>query len=99
IYVQDADALAVYSALMSSRFELGGGSDAGFLGGVPPRLAFVAAIEGHFAGVVSWERQRRLYPILAMATRAFSILQPPADLVAQLNDWRPAYVSTYPTML
>ncbi len=99
IYVQDADALALYSALMTSRFELGGDFGAGFFGAGPARLAFLAAIDGHFAGIVSWERQRRLYPAIAMATRAFSILQPLADLVAQLNDWRPAYVSSYPTMI
>lgn len=99
IYVQDADALAVYAALATSRFEFGSGFGAGYLGTNPSRFAFLAAIDGHFAGIVSWERQRRLYPAIAMATRAFSILQPLPDLVAQLNDWRPAYISTYPTML
>src|SRR5690606_26123283 len=51
------------------------------------------------AGIVSWERQRRLYPALALATRAFSILQPLSELVEQLNEWRPTYISSYPTML
>jgi len=99
IYVQDADALATYSALMTTRFELGGNFDTRSFGSGPLRLAFVAAIDGHFAGIVSWERQRRLYPAIALGSRAFSILQPLSDVVAQLNDWRPAYVSSYPTMI
>lgn len=94
VYVQDPDALAIYSALMTSRFEFGGEPGAG-----PGRLAFLAAVDGHFAGIVSWERQRRLYPAIALASRAFSILQPLPDLVAQLNDWRPDFISSYPTML
>jgi phenylacetate-CoA ligase len=100
IYVQDADALALYSALITTRFRATGekrrwitpASGAG-------RLAFIAALEGHFAGVVTWERQRRLHPALATRARAFSILQPLPELVAALNEWQPAFVSSYPTML
>lgn len=99
VYVQDAHALAVYAALATARFEFGSGLGAGLAGAGLSRFAFLAAIDGHFAGIVSWERQRRLYPAIAMATRAFSILQPMPDLVAQLNAWQPAYISTYPTMM
>lgn len=100
IYVQDPDALALYSALMTSRFEFGAAvADARQLAQGPAKLAFVAAIGGHFAGVVSWERQRRLHPAMASTARAFSILQPLPKLVAELNDWQPAFVATYPTML
>jgi phenylacetate-CoA ligase len=101
VYVQDAQALAVYAALVTSRFDFGDG--AGFPPIAPglglPRCAFIAAIDGHFAGIVSWERQRRLYPALGPVTRAFSILQPLRELVDQLNGWRPDFISTYPTML
>lgn len=99
IYVQDPQALAIYQALVTTRFDFG---DHDRLSGAVhgwPRCAFIAAIDGHFAGIVSWERQRRLYPALAPSTRAFSILQRPAELVAQLNGWQPDYISTYPTML
>ena len=100
IYVQDADALALYSALMTCRFDFGASiADPRLLATGPPRLAFVAAIEGHFAGVVSWERQRRLHPVIGASARAFSILQPLPELVAALNDWRPGFLASYPTML
>jgi phenylacetate-coenzyme A ligase PaaK-like adenylate-forming protein len=98
VYVQDPDAIAVYTALVTSRFELGGDT-AALPGSGSGRLAFVAAIDGHFAGIVSWERQRRLYPPIALAARAFSILQPLPDLVAQLNEWQPDFISSYPTMM
>lgn len=100
IYVQDADALALYSALMTCRFDLGASvADPRALVPEPARLAFIAAVEGHFAGVVSWERQRRIHPAIGASARAFSILQPLSELVAALNDWRPAFVASYPTML
>src|SRR5690606_5072596 len=85
IYVQDPEALAVYQALLTSRFGLSGDSGGAFPGAGLGRCAFIAAVDGHFAGIVSWERQRRIYPMLAPMTRAFSILQPLPDLVAQLN--------------
>ncbi|HRO59705.1 MAG TPA: phenylacetate--CoA ligase family protein [Burkholderiaceae bacterium] len=100
IYVQDADALALYNALMSTRFEFGPEiPDPRQMFSGQSRMAFVAALDGHFAGVVSWERQRNLHPALAATARSFSILQPLPELVAQLNDWRPAFVASYPTML
>jgi phenylacetate-CoA ligase len=99
IYVQDAQALAVYEALVTSRFDFGPPKAFPSMATQPPRCAFIAAIDGHFAGIVSWERQRRLYPALAASTRAFSILQPLREIVAQLNAWQPRYVSSYPTML
>lgn len=100
VYVQDADALATYSALLTTRFQFGSAvSDSWRLVAGPARMAMVAAVEGHFAGIVSWERQRRLHPSMAASARAFSILQPLPELVAKLNDWAPAFVSSYPTLL
>lgn len=100
IYVQDPDALATYSALLTTRFQFGAaiGDSWRAIGG-PSRMAMVAAIDGHFAGIVSWERQRRLHPSMAMSARAFSILQPLPELVAELNEWAPAFLSSYPTLL
>jgi len=40
----------------------------------------VAAIEGHFAGIATVERLRRMFPLLAPWLRAFSVLQPLSDL-------------------
>lgn len=100
IYVQDADALALYNALMTSRFQYGPEiSNAWQMFSGQSRMAFIAALDGHFAGVVSWERQRRLHPMLRGTARSFSIMQPLPELVAQLNDWQPAFVASYPTML
>jgi len=100
IYVQDPDALAVYDALLSARFPSAAGSPSPFAtlagGG---RFAMVAALEGHFAGVVSWERLRRLHPWMAAATRSFSVLSPLAELVSDLQSWQPTVVAAYPTTL
>ncbi len=100
IYVQDPDALAIYAALLTTRFEFGPMvADPWQMPGASARMALVAATGGHFAGVVWWERQCRLHPLLAAHTRVFSILQPLDALAAQLNDWQPAFVGSYPTML
>lgn len=61
------------------------------------RMAFVGATSGHFASHVSVQRLRRMNPWLQHTLRSFSILQPAADLVAQLNDFAPTIVATYPT--
>ncbi len=100
LYVNDQEALAVYEALLTLRMAGAGG--AGFVwrslaGG--ERMAMIAATGGHFAGIVSWERQRKLHPWLSLRARAFSVLEPIDRLVAQLNDWQPALLSSYPTML
>ena len=100
IYVQDAEALAIYAALLTIRFEFGPMvPDPWQIAGAPARMALVAATEGHFAGVVWWQRQCRVHPLLAASTQVFSILQPLGELVARLNDWQPAFVGSYPTML
>lgn len=100
IFVQDEEALAVYDALLSARFPSAGAAPSPFAtlaaGG---RFALVAALGGHFAGVVSWERLRRQHPWMALSTRAFSVLQPLPELVAQLQAWRPSVIASYPTTL
>ncbi|MBL8325282.1 MAG: phenylacetate--CoA ligase family protein [Rubrivivax sp.] len=62
------------------------------------RVAFVGAVEGPFAGVLSLDRQRQLSPWVAASTRAFSFLQPLPQLVAELNGWQPTALATYPSM-
>ena len=98
VFVQDATAMAVYDALESTRRDL-----------LRPwvrlfdplfaseSLAFVGAIEGHFASVVALQRLRRQNPWAAQRWRAFSILQPQAALRAQLDEFEPSIIATYPT--
>jgi len=99
IYLHDGAALAVYDALELLRFR--GLS----MAPLPPapflareRYAMVAATDGHFAGIACVERLRRAYPLLSPYVRAFSVLQPLAELVAQLNAYRPTLLATYPTV-
>lgn len=98
VFVQDAAAMAVYDALESSRRPmlrpLQRMLDPWCLG---ERMAFVGAIDGHFASVVSLQRLRRLNPLLSQRLRLFSFLQPLPQLVAQLNAWEPTVVATYPS--
>lgn len=100
IYVQDPDAMAIYAALLSARFEFdpNAGDPWRMMGGAS-RVALIAATEGHFAGVVWWKRMCRIHPAVAANARVFSILQPLGRLVTRLNEWQPAFVASYPTML
>jgi phenylacetate-CoA ligase len=98
IFVQDAQAMAVYDALEALRRPA-----------QPPwqrlldpwglreRIAFVGAIGGHFASAVSVERLRRLNPMLAASLRSVSFLQPAHQLVAELDALAPTVITTYPS--
>lgn len=100
VYVSDPDALAVYEALLTMRASGAGGAQSlwsALLSG--GRLAMIAALDGHFAGIVSWERMRRLHPWLLTRSRAFRVTSPTSELVAELNDWQPTLLSSYPSML
>jgi len=98
IFVQDARCMAVYDALESQRRSrvqaLRRWFDPLCLS---ERIAFVGATGGHFASYVSVERLRRLQPWLAQSVRSFSILQPLDALVAELNDFAPTVLASYPT--
>jgi phenylacetate-coenzyme A ligase PaaK-like adenylate-forming protein len=100
VFVQDEEALAIYDALLSTRFPSSGAAVSPFqtlaTGG---RFAMIAALGGHFAGVVSWERLRREYPWLRAVAKTFSVLSPIRELVAQLNEFRPSVLASYPTTL
>ena len=98
LFVQDDTAMAVYDALEASRRD----SPRPWARMIDPlglgeRYAFVGAIGGHFASLVSFRRLCAANPWLAAHSRSFSILQPTAQLVAQLNDFAPTVVGTYPT--
>ncbi len=98
MFVQDAQALAVYDALESMRRSparpLQRMLDPFYLA---DRVAFVGVIDGHFAGEVSMRRLRREQPWRAANWRSFSILQSAAALSAQLNEFQPTILATYPT--
>lgn len=98
IYVQDQDALTTFDALMAVHLDptwfashawesMSGGG----------RAALVVATGDHFASIASWQRARRSMP--GISARSFSILEPLPQLVRQLNDYRPAFLASYPTML
>lgn len=92
LFVQDAQAMAVYDALEALRRPLAWQR---WLD--PARVAFVGATGGHFASTVSVERLRRHVPRLAERLRGFSFLQPTAALVEALNRWQPQALATYPS--
>lgn len=97
-FVHDGRALAVYDALELLRFRAANSAAGAAAAWAPAqRYALVAAIDGHFAGIATLRRLVLLYPWLAPTTRAFSLLQPVAGLVAELNAYQPALLATYPT--
>ena len=97
LFVQDARSLAVWDALEATR---GPVSRAGapVPWGQAMRIAYVGATEGHFAGVVAFERSRTLNPWLGAASRSFSFLQPLEQLVVQLQAFAPTVLASYPSM-
>ncbi len=105
IFVQDAQAMAVYDALEAVRHRAPSRGARSWLSafnplemlGSPDRPALVTATGGHFASIVSFERLRRVNPWLGAGSRSFSLLQPVDDLVAALNDFQPTLLATYPT--
>lgn len=98
VFVQDTRAMALYDALEALRRPhprpLQPWLDPLGLG---ERWAFVGAIGGHFASIVSARRLQRLNPWLAPRMRCLSLLQPAAALAAELDAWRPTVLATYPS--
>lgn len=96
VFVQDDMAMAVYDALEAQRrpWPLRRILDPWCAG---ERMVFVGATNGHFAGIASLRRLRRLNAALAGHFCDLSFLQPTAELVAQLNEFGPTIVATYPS--
>ena len=98
VFVQDAQAMAVYDALEALRRStpqpLQRWLDPLLL---TERIAFVGATSGHFASFVSMQRLRHLNPWMTQRWRSFAIQQPTAALVGELNAFAPTVLSTYPT--
>ena len=98
IFVQDARAMSVYDALEAVRH----GAPRSLQRRFDPLLlaektAFVGAIGGHFASVVSVQRLRQANAWMAQSLRCFSIMQSTAALVRELNAFAPTVIVTYPT--
>jgi phenylacetate-coenzyme A ligase PaaK-like adenylate-forming protein len=96
VFVQDDMAMAVYDALEAQRRPWSARRlfDPWCTG---ERIVFVGATNGHFAGIASIRRLRRLNAALASHFCDLSFLQPTAELVAQLNAFEPTIVATYPS--
>lgn len=94
VFVQDAAAMAVYDALEAWR-RLQRAFDPWYFG---ERIVFIGATGGPFASTVTVERLRQVNPVMAHNLRSISLLQPTADVVAQLHRARPTVLSTYPTV-
>ncbi|WP_259652079.1 transposase [Variovorax sp. UMC13] len=98
IFVQDAQAMAVYDALEALRRPMLRPLDRLFdPWGLSERIASVGATDGHFASTVSVERLRRLQPWLAQRLVGISFLQPLPALCAELDAFGPTVVATYPS--
>ncbi len=97
-FVHDPDAIAVYDALEWQRFRgVRSASDLTRQLIAGDRYAMVAATGGHFAGISTVERMRRSMPWLTASLKGFSLLQPLDQLVAELNEFRPTLLASYPT--
>jgi phenylacetate-coenzyme A ligase PaaK-like adenylate-forming protein len=100
IFVHDAHAQAIYSALIGVRGYrwLTPRLFWGLLrGGV--RYAVVAATEGHFTLTDYMERARRSSSQATQRIRLFSVLTPLPELVQTLNTFRPIVMVGYPSVM
>ncbi len=105
IFVQDPLSLAAYDAIDALRLQdLGTPSMAWPAWGGAQRFAFVAATGGHFAGVASIERLRRIAasaPLLLQwmtpVMQTFSVLQPMDELADALMNFAPTVLISYPS--
>ena len=99
VFVQDAQALAVYDALEALRRPvmqpMRRWLDPWY---ASERMAFVGATTGHFASTVTVRRLCRVNPWMAARLRSFSFLQPLPALLAQLEEHAPTVLATYPTV-
>ncbi len=100
VFLFDAPAMAVIDALETARGPVSTLSPWPLLVASPAsmRMAFVGAIDGHFASIVSLKRGQRLNPWLGANLRTLSFLLPIDALVASLNAWQPAVLASYPSM-
>jgi len=101
IFLQPRNAMAVYDAELMARAGpgpmLGALLGAGGAGRLPAVL--IAALEGHYAGVVTWRRLRAANPWWAPQMHAVSVMTPLDQMVASLNRIGPRFIAAYPSVL
>lgn len=99
IFLQDRHAMAVYDALVAAQVDAGvlGAMEATRIAAGAGSSALVVATGDHFASITSWEHLRRAFP--GVATRSFSVLDPLPKLIRELNEFKPAFVASYPSVL
>jgi phenylacetate-coenzyme A ligase PaaK-like adenylate-forming protein len=101
LFVHDRRVVEVYRAMTIVRLDLGWFSPLDWVTLVRRGLRWAAIVGtgAHFAatGWVEFERHRN--PLYRRAFRTFSVQQPLAELVAALNAFDPALVSSYPSAL
>lgn len=101
IFLHDADAVRVYSALSLVR---------GYFAWMMPnllvsilrggnRIAAIIATGGHYAGAAWAERLRRVYPRLSSHLYIVSVLKPIQQMVEELNQFSPNILIGYPTAM
>ena len=98
-FVQDAASLAAFDAIDALRLRGTGGAQ-NQLGhwGLGQRFAFVGASGGHFAGVVSMQRLRRIVPsLLQPEIQTLSVQQPLRAIAEALQALQPTVLITYPS--
>lgn len=96
IFVQDAHAMAVYEALVLDQYEKAP-VDAIRVVRANARRALVAADGDHFASVTLWHHLDRAWP--GGASLVCSVLAPIGETAARLQDFQPAFLAAYPTVL
>ncbi len=99
VFLQDPTALAAYDAMVAVQFVSGTGLQCDWTAATVQggRAALVTADCDHFASIASWRRVARGKPWLDM--KSFPVTLPLAELVTALNDYAPAFVASYPTVL
>lgn len=98
-FVQDAASLAAYDAIDGLRLRgATPGQPSLGLWGLRECFAFVGATGGHYAGVVSMQRLRRIVPAaLQPAIHIVSVLQPLRAVATELMRCEPTVLITYPS--
>ena len=101
VFLHDRGAMSVYQALLLARrlpTLIAAGAFRPFLRN-RARTATIITTGGHFASSVVEALVRSRHPGLAGRNRTFSLMAPLPELVRALNEFRPAVVGSYPTVL
>ena len=101
VFLHDETAMAVYNAIGYTRAmpALLSRNDLWRLLRGGARSAAVYATGGHFLAAAVLERRLKQRPWRARIQRVFSVLSPLAEIVRDLNAFRPSLLASYPSML